>query len=723
MDAIRPLEPEDPAIGGKARSIARLRALGLPVPEGFAIAAWVGRALAASGPPPPRALRSAADLEALETARAWLAAAALPSPVGRALAAALNALNPGRDPAVRFAVRSSAPEEDSATGASPGLFESVVNVTRDEVAAAVTRVLASALAPAAFSARGAGDERALAVLVHGFVAGTAHGAAAARRAPDGAPADLRIDAQAGALTDGARAHIEGALAAVVARFGSSEIEWTADGDEITYLQLRPWHPGPHDGSGAGRDGERAHGAPDGWTWDAAHNPEPLSPAQAGLVALVDERAATGLRQRVIGGYLCFQPRSPGDERLPAPTQPPAPAGSPRALLDRLASDVESALAGLGPAPPLAAALDLYLWAYERLFGVIQPACAVARAALVRTLEAYEPDPAAVARALTANISSAATRRAKLAGDLATATSPAARQAALDAYLAAFGDESARWDVAFPTLRETPERLLLLGATSAPDRPCPPAATTPDSHARELAARLPRSARPAFEAALAAAREAAAAAEDDDALFARLQALVRRSLLALGRGLCAARRLAAPDDVFFLPLELARALDASTGRDDLGDGAPRRDPDLLAQVEAARRAWSAAAAAPPWSRVPGSGDGGTAVPPPPLVRGQVGSPGRAIGRVVHHPSSAPPRLDHATVLVAATLLPTELPLVDAAALVVETGTILGHVSAQARERGIPAVVAALGARAALPEGTLVLVDGDRGEVLRLDDRGG
>jgi len=56
----------------------------------------------------------------------------------------------------------------------------------------------------------------------------------------------------------------------------------------------------------------------------------------------------------------------------------------------------------------------------------------------------------------------------------------------------------------------------------------------------------------------------------------------------------------------------------------------------------------------------------------------------------------------------------------AAIVVETGTILGHVSAQARERGIPAVVAAHGARTALPEGTLVLVDGDRGEVLRLDE---
>ena len=728
MDPIRPLQPDDPAIGGKARSIARLRGLGLRVPAGFAIAAGVGRGLAAGRPPPPRALRSAADLEALEAARVALAAAALPPGVARALEAALDALNPMGDPDVRFAVRSSAPEEDSANGASPGLFESVLNVARHEVAGAVSRVLASSLAPAAFTARGAGDERALAVLVHGFVAGTAHGAAAAGRAPDGVVADLRIDTQSGALTDGARAQIERALAAIVERFGPSEIEWTADGDEVTYLQLRPWHRGPRDRPLERRQDERAAGAPDGWTWDAAHNPEPLSPAQAGLVALVDERAATGLRQRVIDGYLCFRPRAPGDGDGPAPGVPPAPEDSPRVLLDRLSSDVESALAALGPAPPVAEALELYVRAYQRLFGVIQPACAAARAALVRALGAVEPDPSGAARALTEGVPSAATRRAQLARDLARAPSPAARQIALDAYLAAFGDESARWDVAFPTLRETPERLLLLGATSTSGPPSPKVGPTPEARARDLAARLPPTSGSAFEGVLATAREAAAAAEDDDALFARLQALVRRALLALGQRLCDARRVAAPDDVFFLPLDLARALDAPPGRARAA-GSPAPERDLRAQVAAARRAWSAAATAPPWSRVPGSAAGaradGAAAPPPPLVRGQVGAPGRAIGHVVHHPSSSltPPRLDHAAVLVASTLLPTELPLLDAAAIVVETGTILGHVSAQARERGIPAVVAARGARAALPEGTLVLVDGDRGEVLRLDEPGG
>jgi phosphoenolpyruvate-protein kinase (PTS system EI component) len=51
-------------------------------------------------------------------------------------------------------------------------------------------------------------------------------------------------------------------------------------------------------------------------------------------------------------------------------------------------------------------------------------------------------------------------------------------------------------------------------------------------------------------------------------------------------------------------------------------------------------------------------------------------------------------------------------------VVETGGVLGHVAAQARERGIPAVVAAAGARGAIKFGDELLVDGDAGYVLRL-----
>jgi pyruvate,water dikinase len=75
-------------------------------------------------------------------------------------------------------------------------------------------------------------------------------------------------------------------------------------------------------------------------------------------------------------------------------------------------------------------------------------------------------------------------------------------------------------------------------------------------------------------------------------------------------------------------------------------------------------------------------------------------------------------DADVILVAKTLLPTELPLISAIAFVIETGGALDHVAAQARERGIPAVVGAQGASSVLFDGDLVLVDGDAGLVVRL-----
>ena len=70
------------------------------------------------------------------------------------------------------------------------------------------------------------------------------------------------------------------------------------------------------------------------------------------------------------------------------------------------------------------------------------------------------------------------------------------------------------------------------------------------------ARLPATERTRLSALVASARLAAAVMEDDDAFYARLQALVRRALLGLGRRLCEADGpgRARPEDVFDLPLE-------------------------------------------------------------------------------------------------------------------------------------------------------------------------
>jgi phosphohistidine swiveling domain-containing protein len=679
---VRRLVPDDEAIGGKARSLARLAALGLPVPAGFALSTAVMGDLRARRPPPLR-LSTAADLAALDEARAAVAAAPFSAALEGELAAALRALASADAPDVTFAVRSSAPDEDGADGAAPGLFDSFLRVRRDDVVQAVRSVLASALSPAAWGyalrsrSRSQGE---MAVLVHAFLDGSAHGAASCE--PNG---NVRLDAHEGAPTSGARATIEEAVTRAAARFGAVELEWVATGDDVTFLQLRPHRVARRAAplaTPAVREAER-----DGWTWDAAHNPAPLSPAQAGLVAWVDERCAVGFRQRVrvrvIDGYLFF--------KRPAEAFPPSTvAGSPRILLELLETDVAAALARLGPAPRLQGALELYGAAYERLFGVVQPACAAARAALKAFL-ATSGAAASPAALVGTDVPSAATRRRAAARAIGAAVEPAARQAAITAYVDAFGDESPRWDVAEPTLRETPERLLLVGGGAV--------ASAADGRGAHLPSGLSAAARAELERLLVEAREAAAVAEDDDALFARLQAVVRRALLTLGQRLLSEGRLKNADDVFFLPLALARALDDdATG-----------PSELVAVAAAGRAAFAEAVAHPP---VPPEMTGGA------VVKGASGSAGRVLGHVVLHPSSTP--LGPGAVLVAATLLPTELPLLDAAALVVETGSPLGHVAAQARERGIPAVVGAHGARAALRDGQRVLVDGDRGEVVLLTE---
>jgi phosphohistidine swiveling domain-containing protein len=685
MTFIRPLSVDDPAIGGKARSLARLAALGLPTPAGFAVDVGLSRALRAGGPALPRQLRTPDDVATLEAARGALLAAPLGAAFERALDAALAALDPTGDPASTFSVRSSAPSEDAADHAAPGIFDSCVGVRRADVAGAVKTVLASALSPAAFhyALRRPDPSTELAVLVHRFVDATAQGAAS------GAPA-IVVDAQQGTATDAARVTIRDAVAAASARFGPSELEWAAQGDHVTFLQLRPFRPAPPVIAG-----DSAVATDDGWRWDAAHNPAPLSPAQAGLVALVDERCPTGVRQEVRGGYLFFA-RAPHAEQAPTP--------SPRALFERLTADVDARLRALTEPPRLQAALELYLAAYTPLFGAIQPACSQARAALKAFLARAFPDGDASGPALTAGVACAATLRATLAAAIAEARDAATRQAAIDDYLRAFGDESPRWDVAEPTFREVPERLLFLGvAESGASSPPPRTEARAGATAATLAARLPAAERDAFVALLTAAREAVAVGEDDDHLFARLQAVVRRALLALGERLVATRRLSAVDDVFFLPLSVARALDeAPRALDAL---------DLGSLAAAARRALAEAAGAPPLLATARALAGGS-------LAGVSGSPGLAIGRAVHHPSATPLKAD--AILIAMTLLPTELPLLNPAALVVETGTPLGHVAAQARERGLPAVVSAHGARAAIREGQLLIVDATRGQITLVDD---
>ena len=670
---------DDPRVGGKARSLARLRAAGLPTPEGFVVADALFRVLV----DPATASPGAAAPESR-----------FPEGFAAELAGRLAAL--GGD---AFAVRSSFAAEDTADRVAAGVHESRLPVVAAEVEAALREVLGSALAAsarayAAASGRPAG-EPPVAVLIHRHAAGELSGGAAYDPA---LPGSLVIDARGAPVPDPVRATLQAALHALAARYGAVEIEWVAGGGAVTFLQLRPYRAprAVHSWPGLAELGEG------GWRWDVAHNPLPLSAAQAGLVALVDGRCRVGFRQRVVRGYLFW---APGGE-FPAPAIAPSEIASATSTMMAAA---ETALAGLGDPPPLEGALDTFASFYERIYGLLRPALQRARAQLIDLLSAHLPEALPSLPALLAGVPSRASERRAGAERIACATDQAERRVALAAYLARFGDESTVWDVSTPTHREQPGLLLQrLSAATGPGTAPPaglagaeglPGARGPAFTAEEIRTRLPAAESASFTQRLAEARAAVAAGEDDDWIYARLQAAIRRSLLVIGADLHAAGALDRSDDVFHLPLDRLRAHVAAQPL-----------PDARALARAGSAAHAATLRDPP--PLPGAVASGP-------LRGS-GTGGRAVGRVRWHDPARPPPAD--AVLVAATLLPTELPLLQVAALITETGGPLDHVATQARERALPAIVGVAGARLHLPEGTLVLVDADRGLVLPVPDPG-
>jgi len=107
--------------------------------------------------------------------------------------------------------------------------------------------------------------------------------------------------------------------------------------------------------------------------------------------------------------------------------------------------------------------------------------------------------------------------------------------------------------------------------------------------------------------------------------------------------------------------------------------------------------------------PPGGDGGTGA-----------SSGVGVGPV-HHGDGVPPE---GSVLVVRTLEPRLAPLLPRlAGLVAETGSVLAHAAILAREAGVPTVVGLDGAVERYPAGSVLRVDGDRGEVELVDETEG
>lgn len=518
LDELAAARPSVAAVGGKARNLGLLCAAGLPVPEGFVLPAGsdgLRAAEAAPARPPP-----AADATWDEVC----AAAARLGPV--------------------LAVRSSSAAEDQADGAAPGLFSSQLDIRPDGLAQAVAAVIASARSPAVgayLERRGRGAPTDLAVIVQRQVGG-ASGVLYTR--PPGQPDRDEVWIEAAGpdgLASRATARRTGeplsrdpdfplepdqlaglirlAVAAerAIASDGGADVEWVAEETDVEtdadtdapgarparamwLVQARPIrHPAAPSSiaAAAGLESEIAFSRADPhvtWRWDASHNPDPLTPAQIGLVDLVGDIAPSPMR--VVDGYLyvATSPAAP----LPAGAAPTAAAVE--AIFDDVRAAITRALAPVETTAPasLPDALGAYRAVYRQYMVRLTPVLQRARAALRQRGEPIASPESAVGRAL---------RR----GD----------RDALDALAPV-------WDVAAATYGE---RVDATAAAAEPDRAPPPPAASSD---------------------LAGAVRAVG--EEDDLLFFRAQRAVRRALLAVAE----AWRLSPLDDVFYLPLAQVRA---------------------------------------------------------------------------------------------------------------------------------------------------------------------
>ncbi len=688
---VHDLRSADGSCGGKAAGLARLIAAGLDVPSGFVISDAAFRSVVGELAAEAASVDTAQLGHVLSRAAETIASAQIPADLER------EVIERAKELGSLVAVRSSATIEDTAAGSAAGVFSSRRAVPPAEVWNAIRAVWTSALTPlaAAYARRHATQSAsgliAIGVIVQEFVAGTP---IVVYTRPPGHPESPQILVQRGDhvsrhARDDLPREIETQHAALLALRAERVLGSTTGVDvelvqirkqsgfdvalETSIVQARPIiHPVPRNLVSPPRsvlssllDGRT-------WTWDIAHNPDPLSLAQQGLVERVDAAGLSPYSLRVCSGFLYSAARG---EPLPAPPtvrELQLRGAELEARLEKTLKHDEGELS-------VSEAVERYLAFYAIWARELSPLVASARSVLPSRLRARGDDHAEHAVAALIGPRVSVIEAALLAG---------ARGELEDTDVErALGFLAPAWDICVATFGEQPGLLrdavarartaLPTIATRAESVPC-----LPD---RDLA----------FEIELA--RCAAELAERDDVLFARAQLLVRRALLAH-----AARLGIAGDDVFWLPLEEVA-------------GASTMDP-----IDTRRRASAARAAADRAARwqmpiVVGE-EVGEATSAAPTLRGQGTGP-RVAGRVVRFGSLATAiAVGAGDVVVTRAVTPALAVLVaGCAALVSETGGLLDHGAALARELGIPCVVGCRDAWTALADGMLVTVDGDGGTV--------
>ena len=225
-------------------------------------------------------------------------------------------------------------EDGGAAAAGAGVFASFVDVPAAEVWDAIRAVWASAFTTlAATYARRRGAPVQVGVIVQRFVPGRR---ITVYTRPPGAPAadDAWVEpagadaAVVGRDAGNPRVALAVAAERAIAAAAGADVELVDGPDGLAVVQARPIvHPAP-------RPRRPPPPAPllattratpgVTWRWDAAHNPAPLSEAQAALVERVDAAGAAPHRMRVIAGHLYY-----ADGPAPGEPAPDEPAGGPR----------------------------------------------------------------------------------------------------------------------------------------------------------------------------------------------------------------------------------------------------------------------------------------------------------------------------------------------------------------------------------------------------------
>ncbi len=600
-----------------------------------------------------------------------------------------------------YAIRSSSPLEDGAQASAAGLYESLVDVAFDDVPLAIERVRASATSVEviAYLEARALEPIPIAVLLQpmaqahtlGVASGDERGFSLEER-ESGTPEWSDSLALRLARTS---EHPVAQLLRRVERLvtGAVQVEYARSDDQLILLQVRPSTATMH------RRTTTRRLPPGRWRLDAEHNPDPLSAAQAGLVALLDG-PRFGPRSRVIEGYLYVR------EDLPARASTDV---DPLVALRRFHEVLEPALLrvlrdALGR--PLPDALVTYREVLTRYATEVRPALRAERKAFETFISAELGDRNVAVGILLGGSGGTTSERDHALYALGRTPTPAR----LRTYLAEFGAYAASWDVATPSDDEDPERLLAAAARRArgtdPVLAEQTARTHAEAAAEALRRRLSPHARSVLDRRWAALRAAHRLGESDDRLFFEAQRLVRQALLHRGGELGRRGALATIDDVFHL--SLARALE--------GTG------DLRVEADAGRGARiRARSTVPPLrivDRVPQERvlDGRT------ILRGRpAGGIARGIAVVVPSLEQTLDDLPDDAVLVLPAALPSLAPHMSRLrGLVTEHGGALSHAATLARESGVAAVVGVAGALR-IPNGAEVYVDGVRGRVIVLRPR--